>query len=174
MKKLLVLLGILAAFSLMGCPKDPKDPVNPPASDPIENEDTGGDSTEDEGSTTEIDIWTADEEAGYDFGTGCEYPKGIKVSTSSLKAGDTLTFYYTLTEIENEYGIYAQLKLAYGYTGDALPGLADVGANEYGQVLVTDTSYNYVLTEADVESFSDTNIMMVFGHNVILKKITVK
>lgn len=37
MKKLLVLVGILAAFSLMGCPKDPKDPVNPPASDPIEN-----------------------------------------------------------------------------------------------------------------------------------------
>ena len=34
MKKLLVLVGILAAFSLMGCPKDP---VNPPASDPIEN-----------------------------------------------------------------------------------------------------------------------------------------
>jgi hypothetical protein len=37
MKKLLVLVGILAAFSLMGCPKDPKDPVDPPASDPIEN-----------------------------------------------------------------------------------------------------------------------------------------
>ncbi len=35
MKKLLVLVGILAAFSLMGCPKDPKDPVNPPASDPV-------------------------------------------------------------------------------------------------------------------------------------------
>ena len=52
MKKLLVLLGILAAFSLMGCPKDPKDPVNPPASDPIENEDTGDvtpPTTEDEG-----------------------------------------------------------------------------------------------------------------------------
>ena len=52
MKKLLVLLGILAAFSLMGCPKDPKDPVNPPASDPIENEDTGDVTppiTEDEG-----------------------------------------------------------------------------------------------------------------------------
>ncbi|MBE6350666.1 MAG: hypothetical protein E7062_07990 [Spirochaetaceae bacterium] len=36
MKKLLVLVGILAAFSLMGCPKDPKDPVNPPASDPVD------------------------------------------------------------------------------------------------------------------------------------------
>ena len=32
MKKLLALLGILAAFSLMGCGDDP---VNPPASDPV-------------------------------------------------------------------------------------------------------------------------------------------
>ena len=32
MKKLLVLVGILAAFSLMGCGDDP---VNPPASDPV-------------------------------------------------------------------------------------------------------------------------------------------
>lgn len=76
--------------------------------------------------------------------------------------------------IENKYGIYVQLKLAYGYLRDALPGLADVGGNEYGQVIVKDTSYKYVLTEADVKSFSETNIMMIFGHNVILKKITVK
>ena len=36
MKKLLVLLGILAAFSFVACNKE-ADPVNPPASDPIEN-----------------------------------------------------------------------------------------------------------------------------------------
>ena len=36
MKKLLVLVGILAAFSFVACDKE-ADPVNPPASDPIEN-----------------------------------------------------------------------------------------------------------------------------------------
>lgn len=36
MKKLLVLLGILAAFSFVACNKE-ADPINPPASDPIEN-----------------------------------------------------------------------------------------------------------------------------------------
>ena len=36
MKKLLVLLGILAAFSFVACDKE-ADPINPPASDPIEN-----------------------------------------------------------------------------------------------------------------------------------------
>ena len=36
MKKLLVLLGILAAFSFVACNNE-ADPVNPPASDPIEN-----------------------------------------------------------------------------------------------------------------------------------------
>lgn len=36
MKKLLVLVGILAAFSFVACNKE-ADPVNPPASDPIEN-----------------------------------------------------------------------------------------------------------------------------------------
>ena len=45
MKKLLVLLGILAAFSFVACNKE-ADPVNPPASDPIENEDTGDDSND--------------------------------------------------------------------------------------------------------------------------------
>ena len=36
MKKLLVLLGILAAFSFVACDKE-ADPVKPPISDPIEN-----------------------------------------------------------------------------------------------------------------------------------------
>ncbi len=36
MKKLLVLLGILAAFSFVACNNE-ADPINPPASDPIEN-----------------------------------------------------------------------------------------------------------------------------------------
>lgn len=51
MKKLLVLLGILAAFSFVACNKE-ADPINPPASDPIENEDTGDNgAVEDEGTT---------------------------------------------------------------------------------------------------------------------------
>lgn len=127
---------------------------------------------------TEKDFWTADTAGGYDFGLGCDYNNGIGIDASSLQAGNILTFYYTLTKVENEWGVYSQLKLAAGYSAEVLPSATDVGANQYGQINVSGTSFSYELTEADITAFAaeskDYKRLMVFGHNVILTKITVK
>ena len=127
---------------------------------------------------TEKDFWTADTAEGYDFGLGCDYNNGIGIDASSLQAGNILTFYYTLTKVENKYGVYSQLKLAAGYSATVLPSATDVGANQYGQINVSGTSFSYELTEADITAFAaeseDYKRLMVFGHNVILTKITVK
>ena len=102
----------------------------------------------------EKDFWTADTAEGYDFGLECDYSKGIGIDASSLQAGNILTFYYTLTEVENKWGVYSQLKLAAGYSAQVLPSATDVGANEYGQINVAGTSFSYELTEADITAFA--------------------
>ena len=128
----------------------------------------------------ELDFWVAEDENGYDFGTGCDYAKGIKIDASTLQAGDILTFYYALGNVENDYGVYSQIKLGRGYDGSTLPGWTDAGANEWGQINVNGSSYSYELTEADITHIAsesetgDYKLLMVFGHNVILSKITTK
>ena len=134
----------------------------------------GGDDTESD-TKVEADLYIP-ENSPYDFGTGCEYEKGIGFDASSLKAGDIITLYYSLGTVENEWGVYSQLKISYGYSGTCLPSLKE-SANEYGQVLVEGASYSFKLSEDDIAAISSSdgfNRMMIFGHNVILSKITKK
>ena len=186
MKKLLLIASALLAFTFFGCTPS----TNPDTGksdvvvgdDTTKDDDTTGDDTTGDDTTgdevTEKDFWTADTAEGYDFGLGCDYDNGIGIDASSLQAGNILTFYYTLTKVENEWGVYSQLKLAAGYSAAALPSATDVGANQYGQINVSGTSFSYELTEADITAFAaeskDYKRLMVFGHNVILTKITVK
>ncbi len=168
MKKIILIASALLAFSFFGC-NQPSSRLDTGKSDVVVD---SGDEV------TEKDFWTADTAEGYDFGLGCDYDNGIGIDASSLQAGNILTFYYTLTKVENEWGVYSQLKLAAGYSAVTLPSATDVEANQYGQINVSGTSFSYELTEADITAFAaeskDYKRLMVFGHNVILTKITVK
>ena len=101
MKKLLVLLGILAAFSFVACNKE-ADPINPPASDPIENEDTGDvtpPTTEDEGDKEpEVSVFDGNVDltklAEYDEAAG-----GLVKDFGTAVNGYDVAFTYKLSDL---------------------------------------------------------------------------